>query len=309
MLIDTHCHIQFQGFKDDREAVVLRRKEKDVILNAVGTQKDTSTKAVELAEQNENIYATIGLHPIHLFPTHVDEEESSFKSREEDFDEEYYSELAKSEKVIAVGETGLDFFHMPKDIDKEIVIKKQKEIFIKQYNFAIKHDLPLVIHVRDAYDEMIELLKTLPLSGGAGGGLDIKTKDKFTNGPLPTSPDRGGAIRGVVHCFGGNWEQAQKLLDFGLYIGFTGILSFPAKKTDPKPGENLAEVAKNIPLDRFLIETDAPYLAPQKYRGKRCEPWMVEEVVKKIAEIREKSVDNIIKMSVENAKNLFTKIN
>ena len=153
------------------------------------------------------------------------------------------------------------------------------QIFTKQYNFAVKHDLPLVIHVRDAYDEMVELLQTLSMP-----------------------------VKGVVHCYGGNWEQAQKFLDMGLYIGFTGVLTFPERKTNPQPTIDLLEVAENIPLNRFLIETDAPYLAPQKYRGERCEPWMVEEVAIKMAEIRGKSVEEIIDMSVKNAKNLFTRI-
>ncbi|MBT4121217.1 MAG: TatD family hydrolase [Candidatus Magasanikbacteria bacterium] len=276
MLIDSHCHIQFNAYKDDYDEVIKRCIEKNTILNTVGTQKETSKKAVDFAEKYDNIYATIGLHPIHLFPTHVDEEESSFISREEDFDEEYYGELAKSEKVIAVGECGIDLFHLPKDKSLEEVLKKQKEIFIKQADFAKKHNLPLVIHVRDAYKEILEV-------------LDPETK-------------------GVVHCYTGNWQNAQKFLDLGLYLGFTGIATFPAKKTSPKPQEQLLEVIKNCPLDRILIETDAPYLAPQKYRGERCEPWMVEEVAKKIAEIKVLTEEEVRDVTVENAKRLFTKI-
>lgn len=282
-LIDSHCHIQFNAYKDDYKQVIKRCAKKDVILNTVGTQKETSKKAVEFAEAYENIYATIGLHPIHLFPTRVDEEESSFVSREEDFDEKYYDELSKSEKVIAVGECGIDLFHLPKDKSLEEVLKKQKEIFIKQKNFAQKNNLPLVIHVRDAYKEMIDLLHS-----------ELRTKNS--------------ELSGVVHCYSSNWENAQKFLDLGLYLGFTGIVTFPAKKTDPRPQEELLEVVKNCPLDRILIETDAPYLAPQKYRGKRCEPWMVEEVTKKIAEIKGLSEEEVRKVTVENAKKLFSKI-
>ncbi len=292
-LIDTHCHIQFNTYKDDYDEVIQRCVEKNTVLNTVGTQKETSKKAVEFAEKYDNIYATIGLHPIHLFPTRVDEEESSFVSREEDFDEEYYGELAKSEKVIAVGECGIDLFHLPKDKDLEEVLEKQKEVFVKQINFAVKNDLPLVIHVRDAkpdsknvrvnsYTEVSNLLK------------------KFISD--------GQEIRGVIHCYSSNWQNAKNFLDLGLYLGFTGIVTFPAKKTDPKPQEELIEVLKNCPLDKMLIETDAPYLAPQKYRGQRCEPWMVEEVAKKIAEIRGLSEENIRQISVENAKRIFKKI-
>jgi len=165
-LFDSHCHIQFQGFNKDCDEVLARCAEKNVIMNAVGTQKDTSKKAVEFAEKYENIYATIGLHPIHLFPTHVDEEESSFVSREEDFDEEYYSELVKSEKVIAIGECGIDLYHIPKeDIggtrhawSVRTILQRQRDVFLRQVVFAQKHDLPLVIHVRDAHDQLIKIL-------------------------------------------------------------------------------------------------------------------------------------------------------
>lgn len=316
MMIDTHCHIQFQGYKDDRNEVISRCIEKNIIMNAVGTQKDTSKKAVALAEQYDNIYATIGLHPIHLHATEVDEEESNFISREEDFDEEFYGELAKSKKVIGVGECGLELYHLPDGVNKEEVLEKQKEIFVKQYNFAIKHNLPLVIHVRDAYDEMYQLISNLIRGEKSfeAENDEIQKSDVIskTNSPKDSSSSLGGLtrnkLRGVVHCYGGNWQQAKKFLKLGLYLGFTGTLTFPTKKTDPKPGEDLLEVAKNIPLDRFLIETDAPYLAPQKYRGKRCEPWMVEEVAQKMAEIRGKNVEEIIELSVKNAKNLFTRI-
>jgi len=278
-LIDTHCHIQFKAYEDDRSQVILRCAEKNMIMNTVGTQKATSKLAVEVAEENKNIYATIGLHPVHLFPIYIDEKESAFMSREEEFDEEYYAELVKSDKVIAVGETGIDLFHLPKDISREEVLAKQKEIFVQEYNFAKKHNLPIVIHVRDAYNEMLETLSKLD------------------------SP-----INGVVHCYGGNWNQAQKFLDLGLYIGFTGIVTFPKKKNNPQPTLDLLETVKNCPLDRILVETDAPYLAPQACRGKKCEPWMVEEVVKKVAEIREKSVEEVQNITFENALRLFTKI-
>lgn len=279
MIFDSHCHIQFQGYKDDRDEVILRCVKKGIIMNAVATQKDTSKKAVELAEKYKNIYATIGLHPIHLFSTHVDEEESSFVSREENFDEEYYNELAKSDKVIGVGECGLEKFHIPKEADLNKILDKQKEIFVKQYNFAKQHDLPLVIHVRDANDEMAELLQSL-----------------------------GNNHKGVVHCFTGNWTQAQKYLAMGLYLGFTGVITFPPRKTNPQPTIDLLEVLENCPIDRMLVETDAPYLAPQLYRGKKCEPWMVEEVVKKIAQIKQIGYLEVEEQVKQNSLKLFTKL-
>lgn len=274
--MDTHCHLQFNAYNKDREEVIKRCAEKKTVCNVVGTQKDTSRLAVELAEKYDFLYATIGLHPIHLFSAEVDEEETSFKSREESFDESYYDELVKSKKVIAVGECGLELFHLPKNLNSEEVLKKQKEVFVQQYNFAKKHNLPLVIHVRDAHEQMLELLKT----------LDKK-------------------INGVMHCYTANWKYAEQYLDFGLHLGFTGVITFPPRKTNPKADIDLREVVEKCPLDKILIETDAPSLAPQAFRGQRCEPWMVEEVAKKIAEIKGKSVDEIVRITNENAQKLF----
>ena len=278
-MIDTHAHIQFDAYKTDRDDVVKRCAEKNLILNLVGTQKNTSKKAVEMAEQYTNMYASIGTHPIHLHSTHVDEEESSFLSREEDFDEVYYSELVKSPKVIGIGECGLDLFHVPKDKSREEVLQKQTDVFLQHVDFAQKHNLPLVIHCRDAHGQMIDVLKSLKRE-----------------------------IRGTVHCYTSNYEHAKQYLDLGLYLGFTGVITFPPKKLDPKPQIDLIEVAQKMPLDRIVVETDSPYLAAQAYRGQRAEPWMVEEVVKQIALIRgvgEKEMEDQI---FHNTLQLFDRI-
>jgi len=285
MLFDSHCHIQFNAYKDDADEVIKRCREKNIILNAVGSQRDTSACAVEMAGKYNNIYATVGLHPVHLCGTEVDEEEVKFKTREEVFDYDFYKQLASHPKVIGIGECGLELFHLPENLDRTEVLKTQKEAFILQYNLAQELDLPMVIHVRDAHKEMIELLR-----------------------PHLTSPARGGSVRGVVHCYTGNWEYAQQYLDLGLYLGFTGIITFPPKKTDPQPQLDLMTVVEKCPLDRILVETDAPYLAPTAYRGKRSEPWMVEEVAKKIAEVRGLSIEEVEKLTVDNTKRLFTKI-
>ena len=282
MIIDTHCHIQFKGQDTDREKIITRCRERGVILNLVGTQKDTSERAVMLAKEHPDMYASIGTHPNHVFPTHIDEEESHFLSREEDFDTEFYEELYNRapDKIIGVGECGLDLFHLPPDIPVETVLNKQKEIFRKHVAFAIKHTIPLVIHVRDTHEPMIELLKTISL------------------------PEQ----RGTIHCYTGNWEFAQEYLKLGFYLGFTGVITFPVKKTNPAQQESLWEVIRNMPEDRILVETDAPYLAPQKYRGEQCEPWMTEECVAKIAELRGKNPEEMEQIIFENTKRLFHKI-
>ena len=278
-MIDSHCHIQFQGYKDDYLEVIKRCEEKQCQIITVGTQKDTSKKAIEFASKYENIYASIGLHPIHLFSTHVDEEESSFISREEEFDYEYYKKLAENKKVVAIGECGIELFHLPPELDRKEILEKQKKVFKQQIDLANELNLPVIIHVRDAHDEIIEFLKSLEKK--------------------PT---------GVVHCYSSNWQHAQQYLDLGFHIGFTGIITFPPRKTDPKQQIDLLEVVEKCPLERILIETDAPYLAPQAYRGKRCEPWMVEEVGKKIAEVRGLNLKEVVKITEQNTKKLFNKI-
>jgi len=279
VFVDSHCHLQFNAYKDDLDEVIFRCNEKKMLLNTVGTQIDTSRKAVEMAEKYENIYATVGLHPVHISATEVDEEETKFTSREEEFSYEEYKKLAVHPKVIGIGECGLELFHLPANANREEILDKQKKGFVAQYKLAQEFNLPLVIHVRDAHDEMIGLLKSL-----------------------------GNKIKGVVHCYTSDWEHAQKYLDLGLYLGFTGIITFPPKKNKPEEQETLLEVVRNCPLDRMLAETDAPYLAPQAYRGKKCEPWMTIEVIKKIAEIKHVGLDEVNETIKNNTLVLFDKM-
>lgn len=282
MMIDTHCHMQFKAYDADRDAVLAVCRDHQVIMNVVGTQQDTSKKAVDLASMHDNIYATIGLHPIQEHVVAVEEEGTSFISRGELFDMAYYDTLAMHPKVIAVGETGLDKYHIPKDSSVEEILATQTNIFLQHVALAHKYHLPLVMHVRDAHAEMIALLQ--------------QTKQTFPN------------ITGVIHCFTGNWEQAKAYLEMGLYLGFTGVITFSPKKTDPLPQEELLNVVKQIPINRMLVETDAPYLAPQAYRGKRTEPWMVKEVIHKIAIEKGLSYDAVKDATIANAKTLFSKI-
>lgn len=275
MLIDTHCHIQFKAFYNDVNAVIARCKEREMILNLVGTQADNSKKAVEWAEKYDWMYASVGLHPIQEYKTYVLEEADKFIARGEQFDYMYYKSLAAHPKVIAIGETGLDRFHIPKDIDPEIVIDKQKHTFLQHAKLAEEVSKPLVIHVRDAYGDMLELLP------------DLKNNT------------------GVIHCYTGNWDYAQEYLKAGFYLGFTGVITYPPKKTEPAPQIWLDEVLKKVQIDRIVIETDSPYLAPHIIRGQRNEPWRVEEVMKKLAEIRGMSIKEVEKQVEENTRRLF----
>jgi TatD DNase family protein len=276
-MIDTHCHVQFKAFNDDSDAVIKKCLAQGMILNLVSTQSSTSAHAVAVAEKYEGTYATIGLHPVHVFETFVDEKEGgSFISRAETFDYEYYKKLAQSKKVIGIGECGLELFHFPEGRTRAEVLAKQTEAFLLQYKLAQEMNLAMSIHVREAHDEMIAVLKTLP-----------------------------HPIRAVVHCFTSNWKHAKEYLDMGLYLGFTGVITFPPKKSNPQIQLDLLEVVKNVPLDRMVIETDAPYLAPNAYRGKRCEPWMVVEVNKKIAEVKNMGLEEVAQLTHNNAAKLF----
>lgn len=280
-MFDTHCHVQFNGFKNDALEVVKKCGEKKMVLNLVGTQKDTSRAGVEMAEKFPFTYASIGLHPVHLFSTHIDEEESSFLSREEDFDYDYYKQLGQSKKVIAVGECGLDLYRMPEGRTREEVLEKQKKTFALQFKLAQELGVALVIHVREAHAEMIELIKSL-----------------LQEYNMPSA-------RGTVHCYTGDWKFAEQYLSLGLHIGFTGVITFPPKKSDPQTQANLLEAVKNIPLEKIVVETDAPYLAPIPFRGRRCEPPMVEHTIRKIAELKHVSFEEAERATTGNALKLF----
>ncbi|MEK7083795.1 MAG: TatD family hydrolase, partial [Patescibacteria group bacterium] len=291
---------QFQAYKDDRNAVIDRCRKKGMMCHIVGTQKDTSKAAVELAEKLDFGFASIGTHPNHLFPTHIDEEETHFMSREEDFDEAYYDGLAMSPKVVAVGECGLDLFHLPPDVPVETVLAKQIDVFKKHVAFANKHNLPMVIHVREAHEHLLKLLMSLP-----------QATPCLANDPSLPSPDRGGELcrpRATIHCFTSNWTNAEQYLAMGFYLGFTGVITFPPLKKNPQAHHDLLDVVKRMPLDRMLLETDSPYMAPIPHRGERAEPWMTEEVVKKIAELRGISSKIVEEQTMRNALTLFDRM-
>ncbi|MBI5221376.1 MAG: TatD family hydrolase [Candidatus Magasanikbacteria bacterium] len=276
-MIDTHCHVQFKAFNADYDAIIKKCLAQGMILNLVSTQSDTSANAVETANKYDNVYATIVLNPVHTYETFVDEKEGgSFTSRAEIFDYEYYKKLAQNKKVVGIGECGLELFHFPAGYTKEEVLTRQKEAFLLQYKLAQEMNLAMSIHVREAHDEMINILKILP-----------------------------HPIRAVIHCFTSNWKHAQEYLNMGMYLGFTGVITFPPKKSNPQIQLDLLEVVKNVPVNRMVIETDAPYLAPNAYRGQRCEPWMVVEVNKKIAEVKNIGLEEVAEHTHNNAAKLF----
>jgi len=283
--IDTHAHVNINAFKEDAEAVISKCKEEGVMMINVGTQQDTSKRSVELAEKYNNCYAIVGLHPVHTSASYHDESElgenmKAFTSRGEEFDIDYYRNLAKSNKVVAIGECGLDYYRLEKDT-KAV----QEKAFIEQIELANELGLPLMIHTRDA--------KGNSASAKADAGVGNVYDDTYE------ILKAHAKVRGNVHFYAGNYEQAKKFFDIGFSVSFTGVITF---------AKDYEEVVRNAPLDMIHGETDCPYVAPIPYRGQRCEPWMVQEVYKKIASIRGEDEELVRAQLVENARHLYKKV-
>lgn len=251
MLFDTHAHLDFDDFKSDRDEVVARASRAGVsfIINP-GCDVETSRKAIALSRRYETVYAAVGIHP-----------NSTADAVPGDSAE--ISRLASSPKVIAIGETGLDFYRdrSPHDI--------QIRAFRGQLDLARSLDLPVIIHFRAVEFD----------------GIELTGSELFTG------------VRGVFHCFGGSVGFAEKVVSLGFYVGFDGPLTYP--KSDR------IEVARAVPLDRCLIETDAPFLSPQRYRGERNEPAFVADVADKLAEVKQIDVQEVIGITTQNARKLF----
>ncbi|UFJ40529.1 TatD family hydrolase [Brevibacillus humidisoli] len=252
MLIDTHAHLNAQEFDEDREAVITRAQENGVstIVN-IGFNRETIPTCLELAERYPSIYAVIGWHP-------QDAKDMT------DADLEWIAGLTKHPKVVGMGEMGLDYHWdtSPRDV--------QAEVFRKQIRLARQLNLPIVIHNRDAHQDVIQILRE----------------------------EKAGEVGGIMHCFSGSWETAQQALEMNFYISFGGPLTF---KNAKKP----KEVAAQVPLDRLLIETDCPYLTPHPYRGKRNESGYVRYVAEEMAKIRGLSYEEMARITTENARNVF----
>lgn len=277
--IDIHSHVNFRAFEEDRDKVMKRALENNTWIINVGTQVDTSKKAVEIANQYEKgVYAIIGLHPIHTGASYHDIQElgeggKEFTSRGEIFNQESYRELLQdkktNKKIVGIGECGLDYYRC----DEES-IKKQKKAFIEQIKIANEFNKPLMLHIRNnsenktpnAYFDVLDILQ------------------------------EHSKVKGDVHFFAGTWKEAKAYLDFGFTLSFTGVITFT---------HDYDEIIKNTPLDMIMSETDSPYVSPIPYRGKRNEPSYVNQVVKKIAEIKKLPEAEVAKAIITNAKRVF----
>jgi len=272
MFFDSHTHLNLAAFDSDRDLILKRYLKEGIFLVNVGTCYQTSKKAIAIAEEYQNCWASVGLHPAHTFPARLNQlDENEINNLVvEEFDQKFEELIKTSSKIVAIGECGLDYSYLkdsPREKQKEFKIRQERE-FRKQIKIAQKYNLPLILHLRDLYQEALAILKENNYSGKA-----------------------------VFHFFTGTIEQAQYILGQGFYLGFSGVITY---------GNKLDEIIKSLPLEKILIETDAPYVAPIPYRGKRNEPAYVIEVAKKIANIKNLSLEEIKRQTFQNALRFFS---
>lgn len=261
MLIDTHAHLNFGAFAKDLEVVVGQAQEAGVgkIIN-VGADLDSSQKAVAIAQKYKSCFASVGIHPHHA-RNHGNMANSV----------ETLKKLAKNPKVVAIGECGLDYH--PYKNGGVADPKKQKELFLAQIKLAQKLNLPIIFHCRNAHTDILEVIY------------------QYINKLIK--------IRGVFHCFSGDKEFLEKVLDSGFYVGFDGNITY-------KNAQGLRDLVKTTPLNRLLLETDCPYLPPEPFRGLRNTPANVKIIARAVAQIHKVSFAFVANQTTQNATTLFT---
>lgn len=265
--IDTHAHLNLAQFTEDYDAVLAKCLAESVGVINVGTRKDTSKGAVEIANTHPNTWAIVGVHPLNV--VEADPDDYGATEPETEFDFDFYKQLAISEKTVGIGECGFDYFHNP-----DTTYEAQKEIFLAQIALANEVGKPLMLHLRnsaqvggrDAYNDALEILKS------------------------------EAKVPGNAHFFAGTTEQAKAFFNIGYTISFTGVITFA------KPYKELVEY---VPLDMLHAETDCPYVTPVPYRGQRCEPWMVVEVYKTIAQFKQLAEETVSEQLLKNARTLW----
>ena len=250
-MIDTHCHLDFPDYNDDRDDVLKAARDAGITkMVNIGCDLKSSQASVDLADRYPQIYAAIGFHP-HDAKSYDDQMEKQLRA------------MANNFKVVAIGEVGLDFYRdrSPRDV--------QREVFVRQMRLARELGLPLVIHIRDAYEEAIDML----------------IEEKAYEGNV------------VLHCFSGTVKDAERALDYGMYLSFGGVLTFSNSR--------LPELVRNVPLDQIILETDAPFLTPHPHRGTRNQPAMVALVYQKLAEVLNRDLREIEAIIDGNAQKFF----
>jgi len=277
MFIDTHAHVNFNFFKNDADRVIQNALNENTWIVNIGADYKTSKRALEYANKYEKgVFAAVGLHPMHLASMRAQGDDYDFTTRGEEFNYDIYEKLAKFEKAVAIGEIGLDYYHLEnlEDINKQK--EKQKQAFKDQLMLARRLDLPAVIHCRQAHDDLIEILKNFRKEN-----IELIPKNR----PW-----------GVMHCFSGDEDLAWKYFSLGMLISFTGLITFSRQWDD---------LIRKLPYDKFMIETDCPFMTPEPHRGKRNEPVLVKYVARRIAEIKKLSLEKVAQITTENARIFF----
>ena len=257
MLIDTHCHLDFEPLSENVSVVIARAKTMGVErIITVGTSEEASRKGIEIADKHEGIYATVGIHPEEIYNPPVGGQflNTNFKNL-----------IKSSKKIVAIGECGLDYHGEYGQTEEER--KQQKIIFKEQIELAEEVSLPLIIHCREAWKDTLEILKNYNLTG-------------------------------VFHCFSGDEMILKKVLEWGFYVGFDGNITY-------KKATELRKIARFIPLERVLLETDSPFLTPEPMRGEPNYPENVKIVAQWIADIKSLSLEEVERITTENSKKLF----
>lgn len=247
---DSHAHYDQRRFAEDQKQLLSSMADHGIgrIMN-IGCDLESSLRSIRLAEEYDFIYAAVGSHP-------------DDAANVDDVLVERYRNLAGREKVMAIGEIGLDYYY------EDVPRARQQVAFRKQMELAAELDMPVIIHQRDAYEDALKIVDEFP------------------------------SVKGVFHCFSGSLEYAKEVVKRGYYMGFTGVITF-------KNARKAVEVAQWAPLDKLLLETDCPYMAPEPYRGRRSDSTMIPKMAEKIAELRGLSVEQVAKLTRENALRLF----
>ena len=279
--IDTHAHLNLSAFNDDVDSVIAKCVSEEVSVINIGTKETTSARAVELALAHESLYAIVGLHPIQTVPDVHDEDEigeggQPFVSKGEVFNIDFYHNLiaCAGGKVVGIGECGFDYFHTTKDS-----YAVQEAAFIAQIQLANEFGLPLMIHTR----------------GPKPGEASPTGRSVYAD--VLAVLQQYAKVPFNVHFYAGTYDEAKAFFEIGGTISFTGVITF-AKMYE--------EIVRNVPLDLMHAETDCPFVAPIPYRGKRCEPWMVQEVYKKIAMIRGEDEEVVREQLLVNAHQFYS---
>jgi TatD DNase family protein len=277
MLIDTHSHINFKAFESDGDEVVQRALAENIWMVAVGTEYKTSKRALYYANRyDRGVYAAVGLHPMHLYSRNVATDEYDFTTRSETFNRELYEKLASFQKVVAIGEIGLDYYHLEGASDSVEKRECQQEALVEQLKLARELELPVIIHCRQAHDDMLKILRD------------------FRNTYRDRIPDN--KPWGVMHCFSGDEDLAWEYFKLGMIVSFTGLITFSRQWDD---------LIRRLPNDKFMLETDCPFMTPEPYRGQRNEPVLVKYVAKRIAEIKNMEEMKVADLTTRTARQLF----